>query len=429
MIISLRIMNLISKKYLLLILIYFLSQCTFDNNPPTQSESETPISKTLPSNPKPEDKSINQPLVINLQWSYSGTQKFDVYLDKKNPPQVLIANDITSKSLVVTNLEYNTTYYWKVIAKNNDGTKIEGPVWSFTTLTQTYPTLNGFAMNLYKIQTELPCYVHVMFQVVDLNGKGVDYLTQNDFEILEDGEPISQYESQIEIKKREAVPYKLKTVIMLDNSTSLQNNIEEIRSAAKSFIEKIVPQQEISIYQFSDKPEMLCDFTNNFDSLNNAVNSYKLGYSTTNLYGAVIKGSSLWKDSFSIDEIVQGMMILFTDGKDTQGSNTLAEALNAIHNKIVFTIGLGNEIQHDILRAIGTAGYYSISNVNELKAQFDNIQKTIVSYANSFYLLTYKSPKRGNNVHSLTIRIKNNPYTGDYSEIRGTFNSNNFYSF
>jgi len=422
-------MNLTAKKYSFLIFILFLSQCTFDNNPPTQSESETTVSKVLPSNPKPEDKSINQPLVITLQWNYTGSQKFDIYLDKKNPPQILIANDITSKSFIVTNLEYNTTYYWKVIAKNNDGTKIEGPVWSFTTLPQTYPTLNGFAMNLYGIQTELPCYVHVMFQVVDLNGKGIDYLTQNDFEILEDGEPISQYESQVEIKKREAIPYKLKTVIMLDNSTSLQNNIEEIRNAAKSFIEKIVPQQEISIYQFSDKPEMLSDFTSNPDSLTNAINHYKLGYSTTNLYGAVIKGASLWRDNFSINEIVQGMMIVFTDGRDTQGSNTLAEALNAIHNKVVFTIGLGSEIQPEVLQAIGTAGYYSISNIDELKAQFDNIQKSIISYANSFYLLTYKSPKRGNNIHSLTIRIKNNPYTGDYSEIRGTFNSNNFYSF
>jgi len=122
-------------------------------------------------------------------------------------------------------------------------------------------------------------------------------------------------------------------------------------------------------------------------------------------------------------------MIVFTDGRDTQGSNTLAEALNAIHNKVVFTIGLGSEIQPEVLQAIGTAGYYSISNIDELKAQFDNIQKSIISYANSFYLLTYKSPKRGNNIHSLTIRIKNNPYTGDYSEVRGTFNSNNFYSF
>jgi len=227
------------KKYSFLFIL-ILSQCTFDSNPPTQTESETSTSKTVPSNPKPADKSIDQPLIVNLQWEFSGSQKFDVYLDKKNPPQILIANDITSKSLVVTNLEYQTTYYWRIIAKNEDGSKIEGPVWSFTTLAQTYPTINGFALNLYKIQTELPCYVHVMFQVIDLNGKGIDYLTQNDFEILEDGEPISLSESQIEIKKREAVPYKLKTVIMLDNSTSLQNNIEEIRNAAKSFIEKIV---------------------------------------------------------------------------------------------------------------------------------------------------------------------------------------------
>ncbi|MEG8946884.1 VWA domain-containing protein [Rosettibacter firmus] len=417
------------KKNIPIIFILMLVQCTFESTPPTETESETQVNKSIPGNPKPVDKSVDQPLVITLQWESTGAIKYDVYLDKVNPPRILIANDISTKTLVVTNLDYNTTYYWKVIAKFDDGTKVEGPIWSFTTLKQSYPTLNGYAMNLYKVETQLPSYVHVMFQVVDLNGKGVSTLTQNDFEVLEDGEPISQTESQLEIRKREAVPYKLKTVLMLDNSTSLQNNLDDIRNAARSFIDKIVPQQEVTIYQFSDHPEVLSEFTDNKDSLMNALQRYQLGYATTNLYGAIIKGASLWNDKFSIDEIIQGMMIIFTDGRDTQGSNTLAEALNAIHNKIVFTIGLGNEIQPEILRAIGNAGFYTITNINELENQFTKIQESIISYANSFYVLTYKSPKRGNNNHILTIRIKNNPYTGERSEITGSFNSNNFSSF
>jgi len=284
-------------------------------------------------------------------------------------------------------------------------------------------------MKLYKIETEIPNLVHVMFQVLDLNGEGVSTLTQQDFEIYEDGEPISPTESELDVKKRSEVPYKLRSVLMLDNSTSLRNNIDEIRNAAVSFINQIVPRQEIAIYQFSENPEMLINFTSNKDSLLTALQKYQLGYATTNLYGAVIKGASLWNDSFSMNEIVQGTMIIFTDGKDTQCSRTLAEALNAIHNKIVFAIGLGSEIQPEILNAIGTAGYYSISEVNQLSARFSEIQESIVNYANSFYLLSYKSPKRGNNSHSLTIKIKNNPYSGDGSVIISNFNSSNFYSF
>lgn len=406
-----------------------INRCTFEGTVPTQSESNLPVNKLMPNSPKPEDKSINQLLVLTLSWESEEANKFDIYLDKNNPPLILIANDITAKSIIVTNLEYNTTYYWKVVAKFNDGRKIEGPIWSFTTIPQTYPTFNGYAMKLYKIETEIPNLVHVMFQVLDLNGEGVSTLTQQDFEIYEDGEPISPTESELDVKKRSEVPYKLRSVLMLDNSTSLRNNIDEIRNAAASFINQIVPQQEIAIYQFSENPEMLINFTSNKDSLLTALQKYQLGYATTNLYGAVIKGASLWNDSFSMNEIVQGTMIIFTDGKDTQGSRTLAEALNAIHNKIVFAIGLGSEIQPEILNAIGTAGYYSISEVNQLSARFSEIQESIVNYANSFYLLSYKSPKRGNNSHSLTIKIKNNPYSGDGSVIISNFNSSNFYSF
>lgn len=407
----------------------FVTQCTFEGTSPAQLEPTTPTNKTIPNTPKPEDKSKDQLLVLTLDWKSEGANKYDIYLDKKNPPEILIANDITTKPVIVTNLEYGTTYYWRVIAKFDDGSKVEGPIWSFTTIYQTYPTLNGYAMNLYKIETELPSYVHVLFQVIDLNGKGVSTLTQQDFEVYEDGEPISPTESELEVKKRSEVPYKLKTVLMLDNSTSLQNNIDEIRNAAATFVNQITPQQEISIYQFSENPEMLINFTNNKDSLLVALQKYQLGYATTNLYGAVIKGASLWEDYFSSNEILQGTMIIFTDGKDTQGSRTLAEALNSVHKKIVFTVGLGSEIQPEILNAIGTGGYYQISEANQLESRFKEIQESIINYANSFYLLTYKSPKRGNNNHSLTIKIKNNPYTGDGSIINGNFNSSNFHSF
>ncbi len=419
-------MFLIIKKYSFIVFIIFIFQCTFDSSQPTSSETRE--EKFIPENPNPSDKATNQPLTLTLQWESRGALKFDVYLDTINPPQMLIERDINTNKMSVTNLNYNTTYYWKVIAKYDDGTQLAGPVWSFTTAQQSYPSLYSYVMNLYKIETQMPSYVHVIFQVIDLNGKGISTLTQNDFEVYEDGLPISLTESQLEIRNKETIPYKIKTVLMLDNSTSLKNNINEIRDAARSFVERISKNQEISIYSFSEQPHMLIDFTSNRDSLISALNKYISGYATTNLYGAIIKGASLLESKFAFDEIIQSVMIVFTDGSDTQGSSTLIDALNAINNKIVFTIGLGTEIQPEVLKAIGNAGYYSIDKIDELKIQLDKIQEEIVSYANSFYILTYKSPKRGNNNHTLRIRIKNNSYFGERAEIIGSFNSNNFYS-
>ena len=120
-------------------------------------------------------------------------------------------------------------------------------------------------------------------------------------------------------------------------------------------------------------------------------------------------------------------MVIISDGNDTQGSNTLAKALNAVHNKIVFTVGLGNEIQPEILSKLGTAGYFQTGQESEIVNQFKIIEQILINAASSFYNLSYKSPKRGTGNHSLQIRIVNNSYTGDRSSIITTFNSSIFY--
>lgn len=420
----LRYKNLLSIIFVLAI----MAGCSFDKSSPTQPDTNIG-GKTIPNTPKPSDKAANQLLVLTLDWKADSTAKFDVYFDKQNPPQIVFLKDINAKPIIKTGLDYNTTYYWKVIAKYSDGTKVEGPVWKFTTLDQTSPAAgNGYAMFLDSIQTSAPNNVKALFQVEDLNGQGITNLQSADFEVYEDSQPLSQSESELQIKKHTGVPYTIRTVLMLDNSTSLKNEIDSIRNAAVSFINNIIPNQEVAVYQFSDGVEMLTDFTSDKNVLNNALKNYKLGYSTTNLYGAVVKGASLWDDIYSINEVIQGSMIIFTDGNDTQGSTSLSSAINAVHNKIVFTIGLGSEIQPEILDEIGTAGYYSITDVSHLASQFSSVQTKITDYSNSFYLLSYKSPKRGNNDHYLTIRIKNNPHTGENSFVTGTFSSSGFTS-
>ncbi len=411
------------KKYFIyptIVILLILNGCTFNEN--TNPSSPDLLTGILPQSPSPANNSSDELLVVDLKWE-SSADKFDVYFDKNNPPQILLAKDTTAKKLLVTGLEYSTKYYWKVIAKTNSGTTLEGPVWSFTTVSQDQSALNGFVLIDYGLTISPPSNVNVLLQVVDLNGSGVVNLTEGDFEVYEDGEPVSVSESKLTIKKRDQLPYNIYTVLMLDNSTSLKDSIDAIRSSASEFVNNLLPNQRIAVYSFSESQYLLQNFTSDTTALKNALNNYQLGFATTDLYGSVIKGASLWKDSFTSDSISQGFMIIFTDGKDTQGSHTIAEALNSISNKIVFTIGLGSEIDPDVLERIGNAGFYRINNTNELSRRFTDIQNKILNYANSFYMLTYQSPKRGNKNHTLAVKIKNNPYSGAGSVLEGTFNS------
>lgn len=406
-------------KSLLIVGILFVPACITPE--PVAPDTDFPV------NPKPAKGENNVSLAVTLTWEGNQSDKYDVYFGSKNPPTELLIKDTTAKSVVVTGLSYSTTYYWRVVAKSSSGKIKSGEVWYFTTKSQS-SNQPGYALTKHIIETRYPCFVNIMFQVTDMDGKGVKNLSKEDFEVKENFQPISPTESAINIKKRDAVPYILKTVLMIDNSSSVAADLAIIKSAAISLVNSIVPQQEIAIYKFSESVIKVQDFTSDRTILTSAINSLDVGLPSTNLYGAVLEGVSLWEEFYNLNEIQQGFLLLITDGRDTQSSHTLGEALNKRGNKKIYTIGLGSEIDPEALGILGNAGFVSINDVNLLALSFSQIQTQMDDYANSFYLLNYMSPKRGNSNHTIQLSVKGNLNSGVNSTIMGEFNSSGFTS-
>ena len=288
-----------------------------------------------------------------------------------------------------------------------------------------------FKLIPHRINTELPSFVNILFQVIDSDNWGVTSLATNHFEVRENGQPVSPTESAMHVRKREAITqsYTVRTVLMLDTSTSVEPHLEQIKEAAITLIRNMTDQQVIALYEFSEEPVLLQDFTNDVDALIRAIQRIRLGFATTNLYGSIIAGSARWRDAFTTTGVQQGFMIILTDGSDTQGSHTLYEALSARGDKNIYTIGLGNEIDPEVLQELGNAGFFHITDVSKLSdqlaAQFIEIQSRIASFADSFYWLKYLSPKRGDRDHELELSVKENQLN---STIEGRFNSRGFYS-
>ncbi|MDA0746794.1 MAG: SUMF1/EgtB/PvdO family nonheme iron enzyme, partial [bacterium] len=277
----------------------------------------------------------------------------------------------------------------------------------------------------YLIETQLPSFINIMFQVTDPDGRGVASLSTEDFEVLEDDRAVSPTESAMRITKGDKMPYHLKTVLLLDNSASVGGNLSTIKAAALELVKNIAPQQSIAVYQFSEAPVLVQDFTEDPTLLTDAINSISLGFATTNLYGSIKTALSRWTDKYSTSKVEQGFLVVLTDGSDTQGSSTFNQALGARGNKKVFTVGLGNEIEPDVLQQLGNAGFFHISDVGDLADRFRKIQSNIALASESFYWLNYMSPKRGNNVHTLALRLQN---TQNPSTIEGSFRSTGFTS-
>ena len=289
--------------------------------------------------------------------------------------------------------------------------------------------LNGKKMINHLIDTDYPCIVNIMFQVLNMQNKGVPGLSTNDFQLKEDDDYISPSESGMYIMNRQSAEYVLRTVIMIDNSASIGDALSDLKKAANEYVDQITDYQQIAIFKFSDMPILLQYYTNEVNLLKAAIDEIDIGYPTTNLYGSAIEGLQLWNDVYQIDEIQQGILVLLTDGDDTQGSSTLKKLLEVRGEKMTYTIGIGNDIDSTILKKIGNAGYYHADDYLGLNEKFIEIQNDIINYANSFYWLVYFSPKRGNHQHLLNLYYENNPYTEKKdSYVSGNFNSAGFYS-
>jgi len=90
--------------------------------------------------PQPSDGSLGQTIDINLSWSAGGgATSYDVYFGTDaSPDSDEFKGNQSSTSYDLGTLEYEQTYYWRIDAKNSEGTA-EGDVWSFTT--QSAPPL------------------------------------------------------------------------------------------------------------------------------------------------------------------------------------------------------------------------------------------------------------------------------------------------
>ncbi|MCX7704031.1 MAG: hypothetical protein N2234_08070, partial [Planctomycetota bacterium] len=95
------------------------------------------------TNPSPTQGATDVPVTTNISWNTAARAlSYDVYFGK-NATQVANANTSSSCYLgnvpinfidpvVGGNLDYNTTYYWRVDSRNSKGVT-KGALWGFTT--------------------------------------------------------------------------------------------------------------------------------------------------------------------------------------------------------------------------------------------------------------------------------------------------------
>lgn len=282
-------------------------------------------------------------------------------------------------------------------------------------------------VNEIDTQTAFPALVSVLFKVETRDGIPVTDLTTANFELTDNGEPDSQFESDKSIGEK-AGKFKTSVMLVLDLSGSItgSQNLSNLKTAAASFVEGAMQSEEveISVRWFDGGPSLntIHGFSRDRDGILDAIDSISADLSsdnTTNLNGAIIDGINDMETHLRISPIQQtsvGVVVYFTDGKDQASRASASAALTEVSRRepgiSLYTIGLKGETDEDFLRSVGVTGAAFADNLSSLVSSFTEIATSIRDDSRSYYLLEYCSPRRSGN-HELVVRVTTAGATGE----------------
>jgi hypothetical protein len=282
-------------------------------------------------------------------------------------------------------------------------------------------TATSFALTKHKVATELPNLVTMLFQVTDLKGKGIDFLTLDRFQIDEEGQRINLTDASAYVLKKSDMMYRVRTKILIDNNAG--TNLVALKKGAVRLVQNIGPDQEIAIYTVSDQLTLVLDYTSDVNALTGAINGIEEGAAQCNLYGSIMEAKRD-RDNYELGNVTQYTYVIFTDSNDDAGT-IQQDAIGPLTSQVkIYTVGFSN-VDGSKLDDIGVA-YFGAADETAILEVAQNAQAEIISYANSLYQLSYRSSLRNGSGHSIKLTISGNTNTESSAVLEDTFSSSPF---
>jgi Ca-activated chloride channel family protein len=285
------------------------------------------------------------------------------------PIHELVASEVT--------LRYILTY----VPKNQ---KVDG-TWRTIAVSVADPALRVRARPGYFAPKPPPVRPQIEFTLKDTTRELAD-VSIHDLRVVEDG-----VEQKLEAFQEALSPVSI--VFALDASGSMRKATEDVKSAAKAFVQNVRPEDALALILFADKSQFAHDMTTRRDWSVEAIDKY-VAQGGTALYDAAF-------DSLTRLRGLEGrrVVVLMTDGRDENNpgtgpgsTHTFAQVLERLKtvDATIYTIGLGPRIDRDKLEelaAISGGEAYFPQDVTSLAADFDRILETL----RRRYVISYTS--------------------------------------
>ncbi|MEK6301080.1 MAG: VWA domain-containing protein [Acidobacteriota bacterium] len=155
--------------------------------------------------------------------------------------------------------------------------------------------------------------VQVPATVSEPGGRYVTDLSKDDFSIFEDG-----VKQRIEFFGTVEQPFSV--ALLLDSSGSTAAQVEQIKSAALAFVDRMRSRDRAMVISFNDSVQVQCELTGDSETLRRAVASITPG-EFTQVFEAVY--TAVWEKLQDVEG--RKAVIVFTDGIDNASSEISEE--------------------------------------------------------------------------------------------------------
>lgn len=265
--------------------------------------------------------------------------------------------------------------------------------------------------------------VRVFVTVTDRDGRLATTLTQQDFEIRDEGapQPITLFDNS---------PQPIRLILLLDVSGSMEGNLPLLRAASDALFSRLRPDDRVRVGSFGDEITLSETFTRDVRALRDALPREILPQAPTPLWRAIDQAIGAFNDEG--DE--RPVILVLSDGKDSgqidfrTRSTSQAQVIDRARRDNVMIYGVGMRSRAGRSRAPGIGpgglrealvadlpdpelarvaeetggGYTEIRPGQDLGEAFVQVAEEL----HSQYLLGFAPPKRDGKVHDIDVRVQ-----------------------
>jgi Ca-activated chloride channel homolog len=237
-----------------------------------------------------------------------------------------------------------------------------------------------------RVQTEL---VTILASVTDAQGRPIPDLTQDAFDISEEGVPqkIERFEAETN--------RPIDLALMVDSSMSTFKDLHFEAEAAAHFIRQVVrPGDTLGVFSFSESVSQLANFSDDVPRLQDAVRRIPAG-SGTSIYDAVVLGSNVLRRRPGGR---RRAIVLVTDAGETTSVAKFEDARRAaiasgtlLYSVVIRPIknesGRNTAGEHALITITDSTGggMFILDELSQLDEMFDRIDRELRTQ----YLLGY----------------------------------------